>query len=328
MSDPGRTGHVLSGLVSPPAAELYTRLLVNGFLRLGTGRGELDVHASTIAELLDADVAFRSGPDDSLVRPVSPATALRTLLELRHRELGDLQQRLRDGWQRLEGQLPSILGGGTGDAGHGLEVITDGPRISTMAAGLYRSAKEQFRGTETGDFPTRPTASRGFTPPPAAIAAGVRYRYVYKAVVNGTRWGQQIIRQSVEAGEEVRLRRSLPVKLMQVDTRAALVSVDRPGNVAVLVTAPTILEMISEWFDLIWDDRLTTLVDGARPTDLKPGQLEVLQLLPTAESDAEIAKSLRMSVTTVRRHVRAIYEALGVNTRFAAGAAAVRRGWI
>ena len=38
--------------------------------------------------------------------------------------------------------------------------------------------------------------------------------------------------------------------------------------------------------------------------------------------------ALGISVTTVRRHITAIMHRLGVSSRFAAGAAAQRRGWI
>jgi DNA-binding CsgD family transcriptional regulator len=321
--------HILAGLVSPKAAELYSRLLTNASLPLGTGPGQVDLDDEATRELLTAAVAFRSGQDDGIIRPVAPARALRALLELRHQDLGDLQQRVRDGWRRLENQLPlTLTGGSTTTNRHGVEIITDGPRISAIATELYHSAKVQFRGTETGYFPTRPSANRGFIPPPSAIEAGVRYRYLYRASVNNTDWGQQIIRRAMAAGEEIRLRREIPVKLMQVDSVAALVSVDRPANAAMLVRAGVVLDMIAEWFDLMWDDRLTTNIDGSAHTGLKPDQLNVLRLLPSADSDDAIAKSLGTSVTTVRRHVKAIYAALGVNTRFAAGAAATRRGWI
>lgn len=329
MSGSGRSGLLLSGLVSPAAAELYSRLLVNGSLPVGGRPGEVNLETAAAQELLAAAVVFRSGQDDNLVRPVAPATALRALLELRHEDLGELQQRLRDGWKRLESQLPSAIGGGAGSAARqGVEVVTDGPRIAAIAAELYHTARVEFRGTETGEFPTRPTANRGFTPPAAAIEAGVRYRYLYQASVYNTAWGRQIIRQAIEAGEEIRLRKSMPTKMMAVDSAAALLSVDRAASAALLVRSAELLAMISEWFDLLWEDPLTTVVDSSAPAGLKPDQLQVLRLLPSADTDEAIAKSIGMSVTTVRRHIRAIYAALGVNTRFAAGAAAVRRGWI
>jgi DNA-binding NarL/FixJ family response regulator len=329
MSDSGRGGLVLSGLVSPAAAELYSRLLVNGSLPVGTRPGEVDPDSEATKELLAAAVVFRSGQDDNLVRPVAPARALRALLELRHEDLGGLQQRLQEGWRRLEQQLPSTVVGGSDSSGRsGVEILTDGPRISALAAELYRTARVEFRGTETGDFPTRPSVNRGFTPRLTAIEAGVRYRYLYQASVHNTVWGRQVIRESIAAGEQIRLRKSMPVKMMQVDTSAALVSVDRTASAALLVRSPELLEMLAEWFDLMWEDRLTTSIDSSVPPGLSPAQLEVLRLLLSAETDNAIARSIGASVTTVRRHIRAIYAALGVNTRFAAGAAAARCGWI
>jgi len=329
MSDSGRTGQVLSGLVSQQASELYSRLLVHGSLRLGKGHAAIDLDAPATQELLGAAVVFRSGQDDNLLLPVTPAAALRTLLEQRHEDLGELQQRLRDGWRRLENQLPSTVDSGSRPGMRpGVEILTDGLRISAIAMELYHSPKTQFRGTETGDFPTRPTSKRGFTPPASAIDAGVRYRYLYQSAVNNTPWGQEIIRDAIDAGEEIRLRKFMPVKLMQMDGVVALLGIDRRANAALLIKQPELLQMIAEWFDLMWEDRLTTLIDDTAPTGLKPDQLQVLRLLPTADTDDTIAKSMGTSVTTVRRHIRAIYAALGVNTRFAAGAAAVRRGWI
>ncbi len=45
-------------------------------------------------------------------------------------------------------------------------------------------------------------------------------------------------------------------------------------------------------------------------------------------SDAQIAREAGISLTTVRRHIKAIMSRLGVSSRFAAGAAAQRKGWI
>jgi DNA-binding CsgD family transcriptional regulator len=328
VSDSARGGHVLSGLVSAPAAELYSRLIANGALPIGTGPSAIDLNAEATRELLGSAVAFRSGQDDGLIRPVAPAAALRTLLERRHEELADMQKRIRDGWRRLENQLTAAVVGSPTSGRQGVEVITDGPRISAIATELYHSSKEEFRGTETGDFTTRPSANRGFKPPSAAIEAGVRYRYLYEASAYNKAWGRQVIREAIAAGEQIRLRKLMPIKMMQMDRKAALISVDRSATAAVLVRSPDVLAMISEWFDLLWDDRLTTVIDPTDQPGLKPDQMQVLRLLPSADTDESIAKSMGTSVTTVRRHIRAIYEALGVNTRFAAGAAAVRRGWI
>lgn len=44
--------------------------------------------------------------------------------------------------------------------------------------------------------------------------------------------------------------------------------------------------------------------------------------------DHVIARRLGVSVTTVRRRIKAVYELLGVNNRFAAGVAVAKRGWL
>lgn len=63
--------------------------------------------------------------------------------------------------------------------------------------------------------------------------------------------------------------------------------------------------------------------------DPAPGeiQLRVLRMMST-DDDAAIARRLRLSVSTVRRHIKSLYLMLGVNNRFAAGMVAAKRGWV
>jgi len=53
-----------------------------------------------------------------------------------------------------------------------------------------------------------------------------------------------------------------------------------------------------------------------------------LELMAEGLQDDVIARRAGLSTTTVRRHIAAIMKRLGVSSRFAAGAAAQRRGWI
>jgi DNA-binding NarL/FixJ family response regulator len=58
----------------------------------------------------------------------------------------------------------------------------------------------------------------------------------------------------------------------------------------------------------------------------------VLELMAEGLHDEAIARragiTTTTTTTTVRRHIAAIMGRLGVSSRFAAGAAAQRRGWI
>jgi DNA-binding NarL/FixJ family response regulator len=55
--------------------------------------------------------------------------------------------------------------------------------------------------------------------------------------------------------------------------------------------------------------------DGPAPDLLTPREAEVLELLQSGRSNAEIAHTLQVSIETVRSHARRIYRKLGVRTR-------------
>jgi DNA-binding NarL/FixJ family response regulator len=97
------------------------------------------------------------------------------------------------------------------------------------------------------------------------------------------------------------------------------------------VRAPVIIATLRDFFELLWE-RATPLGipphltgDEDRLTDK---QRIVLELIAQGLADGAIAHRAGISVGTVRRHIRAIMAKLGVQSRFAAGAAAHRRGWI
>jgi len=55
--------------------------------------------------------------------------------------------------------------------------------------------------------------------------------------------------------------------------------------------------------------------DAPRPDLLTPREAEVLELLQSGRSNAEIGQMLHVSIETVRSHARRIYRKLGVSTR-------------
>ncbi|HEX5405821.1 MAG TPA: hypothetical protein VFX16_26395 [Pseudonocardiaceae bacterium] len=323
MGEPDRS-MTLAGLVSQSAESLYWRIHAAGTMPvekfLATG--------DAAVELLDTGIIFRSGQDDSQVRSVEPATALRLLLGQRQNELMDRQERIMAGWRRLSALLPPAFEGSPGERIDGVRLMTNFDEVVTRAAELYPSPRQRLRGTETGTFATRPTRDRLRTPPAGAVRAGVRFQMIYHSGYLDTKAGSEIIRDSARAGEEVRLREHVPIKMLHVDDSIALVGVGQTANTALLVRSQAILAMLAEWFDLLWTDPATVRLpeDGTEPAphDI---QLRVLRMMPT-DDDTAIARRLALSVSTVRRHIKALYVMLGVDNRFAAGMVAAKRGWI
>ncbi|HYI14645.1 MAG TPA: response regulator transcription factor, partial [Thermomicrobiales bacterium] len=67
---------------------------------------------------------------------------------------------------------------------------------------------------------------------------------------------------------------------------------------------------------------------GDLPAGLSQREAEVLQLVATGLTDAEVAERLFIARRTVNTHLTAIYTKLGVNSRVAATRFAVEHGLV
>jgi DNA-binding CsgD family transcriptional regulator len=142
--------------------------------------------------------------------------------------------------------------------------------------------------------------------------------------------GAKAIEMSVAAGEEARILPRIGMKLKIIDEAVAMLPLTPTGmSGALVVRSPVIINALRAYFEMLWE-RATPL-SGTRPDDGLPiseAQSEVLRLLAQGLMDEAIARRTNNSVQTVRRHVATLKELLQVETRFAAGAAAIRKGWI
>jgi DNA-binding NarL/FixJ family response regulator len=127
----------------------------------------------------------------------------------------------------------------------------------------------------------------------------------------------------------------MPMKMKLADYTTAMLPLTPSGTAgAVLVKAPVIIAALREYFELLWE-RATPIgpqrpatSPGPGPGRPSPAQMAVLELMAEGLHDDAIARRAGISTTTVRRHITAILDRLNVTSRFAAGAAAQRRGWI
>jgi DNA-binding CsgD family transcriptional regulator len=65
---------------------------------------------------------------------------------------------------------------------------------------------------------------------------------------------------------------------------------------------------------------------ASRSAGLTVRELDVLRLVATGHSDAQVAEQLYLSVRTVNAHLRAIYRKVGVRSRVAASRFAEENG--
>lgn len=84
------------------------------------------------------------------------------------------------------------------------------------------------------------------------------------------------------------------------------------------------------WVSRSVAERLSSLLqeDESQQSELTPRELEVLQELVTGKTNQEIGLSMGVSEKTVEKHLRRIFEKMGVVSRVDAAVRALREGWI
>lgn len=171
----------------------------------------------------------------------------------------------------------------------------------------------------------------------AALERGVGFRCVYHAPgLDLPGHAEQMLRY-VDAGERARVLADVPIKMLVVDAKLAIVplSLDN-SSAAVLVNGSTLITALTTCFEALWsrgldvtaatDGAVTTGPDGAEPPTAT--ERSIVRLLATGLKDDAIARQLGISHRTVVRHMDRIMTKLEVRTRFQAGLVAGRRGWI
>ncbi len=131
------------------------------------------------------------------------------------------------------------------------------------------------------------------------------------------------------SGEQIRVVPEVHTRLVVVGTARALMP-DPPGMAnerRLVVRQRGLVEMLVAYFDALWDS--AAAVPHLDTGDARPDLRRLLLIaLASGSNDEQIARTLGMSLRTVRRRIHTLMSDLGVDTRFAAGVEAVRRGWI
>lgn len=325
---------LFDGLLPPEVIDAYDRLLTQD----GCAKDEADsLVGAQLVDLLThwgmAHVLPHTPTGPAWLRPASPDLALQGVLAGHQHQLARDQELLLDGHRRLADAQARFGAGMTGAAQlpeHMVTIVSDRRQISGLSASLVNTARKDWMTLET--LATDMPLTEDFSQPPLPAAGGlVRCRSIYAAAAMADPAGRQIIQACADAGEQARLLPSVPMKMKLADTATAMLPLTANGTAAALIVrAPVIITALRDYFELLWE-RATPL----RPARQAPAgdrlpsaQQKVLELMAEELNDDAIARRLAISTSTVRRHIAAIMQRLNVTSRFAAGAAAHRRGWI
>ncbi|MCP2337954.1 LuxR C-terminal-related transcriptional regulator [Actinomadura rupiterrae] len=287
--------------------------------------------AEVVTALLDRGMALEAPEPGEAPRliPTPPHLALQAVLAEMNQRLSGEHERFLAGHRRLIDYVPApSTGESEQDKSRGLiQVVTEPEEITRLSGVLVNAARRDWLTLE--NYVTdRPIDDTMVIAPPPALRSGVRCRTIYESRFAEHPVVAENIAGAAELGEESRLLAGIGMKMKLVDASVALLPLGPTGMTgAVVVRSPVIVGALREYFELLWER--ATPIGAVRPDNpLSEDLRAVLELLAQGADDDAIARRLKISTTTVRRRFSLIREELGAASRFAAGAAAVRRGWI
>lgn len=158
-----------------------------------------------------------------------------------------------------------------------------------------------------------------------AVESGRRSRAVYP--LRALHEAPEALHLRVDCGEEVRLTDDLPTRLMVIGSTHAIVPeplgfADSPR---LLVRQGALVGALTLLFELYWQRAVpVSELSGPRGTE----RTFLLRQLQAGAKDEQIARTMGISLRTVRRRVAELMIELGADTRFQAGTEAARRGWL
>ncbi|GGS03134.1 hypothetical protein GCM10010169_54800 [Micromonospora fulviviridis] len=288
--------------------------------------GDEDEAAQLLGVLEGKGLAARSVGDTARFVASPPATAFGALLLQRQNELRLAELEL--------GSLTELYRAAS--AGRGVaevvDVIVGVPALRQRLEQLQLGAR-----SEVMTFVKAPVAiisGAENTAEDAAVARGVHYRVLLERGMLDEDVDIDGIVAARNAGEDIRIAESLPLKLFIVDREIAIVPLITSSDVAtagaLLVHQSGLLDALIALFELEWAAAMevTTSADDFAGTGVDDLDVQILTLLLTGLTDQAVAGHLRTSLRTVQRRVRRLMDLARVQTRMQLGYQAARRGWL
>ncbi|MEU3609889.1 helix-turn-helix transcriptional regulator [Streptomyces sp. NPDC035033] len=278
-----------------------------------------------------AALSLLRGPlrDGSPVRLVNPEYGLEALLARQQAELVERQhhiERSRAAAAALVAKYAHLHGA----ASHpDVEHLDGAEAVRARLVGLVENVTEQLDAFSPGRVQTEANLAAARPLDERLLARGVRMRTLYVDSVRGHQPSLAYSAWLDARGGQTRTVAALPLRMIIVDRRSALVPVnpERSEEGAVLLHGPGTVAALCALFEHVWATGMP-LVDPLPAEDGELGrqEREVLRLLAQGLTDEAVALRLGVSVRTTRRITAKIMEVLGAKSRFQAGLRASELG--
>jgi DNA-binding CsgD family transcriptional regulator len=157
----------------------------------------------------------------------------------------------------------------------------------------------------------------------ALLREGVTYRTIYDMEALGDRAELAAAREFATAGDNCRMLRNVPLKLVVTDRRTGLL---QTGQEVVELGPSALLDGLVRLFELLWQQATPLWPEPEPSGPLSVEDQRLLALAAAGLTDQAIARRLGVAQRTVERRMQRILKALEATTRFQAGLRAGHRG--
>jgi hypothetical protein len=161
------------------------------------------------------------------------------------------------------------------------------------------------------------------------LRQGRRSRVLYPARV--LEEAPESVRRRADLGEHVRILGELPGRLAVIGEAAALVPrrFDLADDVLLILRQESLITAVTLLFEALWERALIVPgIGGDEEAERDSARRLILDQMARGAKDEQIARTLGLSLRTVRRRVADLMDELDAGSRFQAGVEAVRRGWL
>ncbi|MDH6134288.1 DNA-binding CsgD family transcriptional regulator/sugar-specific transcriptional regulator TrmB [Kitasatospora sp. MAA4] len=262
------------------------------------------------------------------LRVVSPEVGLAKMLARQEAELADRQAQLavsRAAVTRLVAERAETV------SPHG-STLLGMDALQARLEQMGHEATTEVLGVHPGSSHRPEDLAAARVADSLALARGVVLKGLYQDTTRNCPHTTVFAQWLLSQGGEVRTAPVLPQRLVIVDRAQALVPIDpadsRKG--ALHVTEPGIIAALLDLFEQTWATAVP--LGAARAEDPVTGltdtERHLLTLLGTGLTDEAAGQRLGLSPRTVRRQMASLMERLGASSRFEAGLAAARKGWL
>ncbi|MCL6733383.1 MULTISPECIES: LuxR C-terminal-related transcriptional regulator [Streptomyces] len=315
------------------AVSVYRSLLTNPSWTLHDVQRHTGLTEDEVRAAVDrlSDLSLLSPVTDTTYLPMNPETILGPVLRRREAQL-DAERAHLSRHQAVVAEFTkeyAALGlRHTGGAEHLVGVNAVRTRLEQLSRDAVQEVCTFTPGgavSAAGLESARPLDQESFD-------RGVRMRSVYLDSVRNDQPTSDYATWLTSMGGQVRTVPALPMRMIICDREVAVVPVNaedsRQG--ALVVRYQGVVQALAELFELVWAQGVP--LGAEAPAAVGDGASErdrvLLKLLSEGMTDQGIARKLGLSVRTIRRLMSDLMKRLDAQSRFEAGAEAVRRGWL